>query len=797
MLREKILLNQNWSFMQEPKEIPVPKSKAAAYISAKTERLKWGPGTYHHMDIPGYGSFGNEISAERWERVDLPHDYIIRQNPDKEENGALGFFKYFPAWYRKHFTIGEEDKTRRISIYFEGITGISDVYLNGCFLKHNNGSYVSFEVDITDIVRFDEENVLAVRVDPSSNETWWYAGGGIYRNVWLVKTDHVSVDLWGVYVNPVKKDAHRWTAVTEVSLRNTDYNDYPVKIGCSVIAPDGEKVDEIQMKGTATARTKTVLHGTSLISDPALWDVDCPKQYTLSVTVSKKINGRFRQCDHYEQKFGFREIILDPDKGLILNGRPLKIKGICAHQDFGLTGLAVPDNICRYKVRLFKEMGCNGFRTSHYPHQEAFMDACDAEGLLVLDETRRFESNPEALEQLRMMVLRDRNRPSVFMWSTGNEEVIYQALPQGRRILKAMISEIRKLDPVRPITSVTTDIDHAVIYDLCDAIGVNYGLHLIDKVRAKYPDKTFFSTEISAMPSCRGWYYGNSPSDGLCDARDQEPAPGSFQGHGRELSWKCIAERDWDAGCFQWAGTEHRGEAIWPRLCSVSGALDLFLQRKDAFYQNQSHWLDRPMIHVLPHWNHPGMEGCPVNVWVYTNCEEAELFLNGKSHGRKKVKKYLHLEWNVKYASGRLEVVGYNKGKACVKDTRETTGPAVALRLELNNGDDAAANGQDIAVYSCTAIDARGREVPDAEPLVSFHCIGNGLIVGTGSSITDHVPVPSTVRKMYAGIISVAVKIQQAEKGHEKVPVLLIARSENLKSAYLKVELPGKTKTDK
>ena len=210
-MREKVLINHDWRFLEGPlKESDTPKTKSAMYLSAKTERLKWGPGTYTHNDVPGCWDLDGELPAERWEAVDLPHDYIIARTPDPNEAGALGFFHYDDAWYRKHFNLPPEDRARRIAVYFEGISGISDIYLNGCFLKHNDGSYVSFEVDITDLVRFDRENVLAVHVDPRVQEGWWYAGGGIYRNVWLVKTDPVAVDLWGVFIPVRKREGESW-----------------------------------------------------------------------------------------------------------------------------------------------------------------------------------------------------------------------------------------------------------------------------------------------------------------------------------------------------------------------------------------------------------------------------------------------------------------------------------------------------------------------------------------------------------------------------------------------------------
>ncbi len=776
-MREKILLNRGWRLLVNPGPDPVAKTKAGMYLSAKTERLKWGPGTYHHIDTPEYWSSISELPEERWQAVDLPHDYIISQAPDENETGALGFFHYVPAWYRRHFTLGPEDEGRRLAIYFEGITGISDIYLNGCFLKHNNGGYCSFEVDITDLARFDAENVLAVHIDPNSYETWWYAGGGIYRNVWLCKTDTVAVDLWGVFVAPRHLGDDRWDVPVEVTLRNIGYADEAVAVRCELLDPAGQPVATLTADGGVPARGKATLRAATTLDAPQRWDIDTPRRYTAVVTVTR--GGADAPCDEYRQKFGFRTIEWSGSQGLFLNGRNLKIKGVCGHLDCGLTGKAVPDNLCRYKMQLVKEMGANAIRTSHYPHQEAVMEACDELGLLVMDETRRFESCEDGLAQMEMMVRRDRNCPSVFIWSTGNEEADYYRRPQGVRIHRALEHIAHTLDPTRLVTTAVNEAGKTVIQDHLEVIGINYSLKHIDDIHAKHPDKPMFFSENCAVGSTRGWYYGDSPAQGYLDARDRMCGEQDVEFAGREKYWRLIMERPWNAGEFQWDAFEHRGEAVWPRVCSVSGAIDLFLQRKDAFYQNQSHWLERPMIHALPHWTHRGMEGMPIQVWVYTNCEEAELLLNGESLGRRPVQPWCHLEWSVTYTPGELKVIGYRGGKPVAEETSVTTGRPVALRLTLENGP-VRANGQDIAVVTCTALDAQGREVPDASPMVHFDCIGGGRIVGTGSDITDHVPVPCPDRRMWAGRISVAVRVSGAFR--------LLARAEDLDGAWLDVE---------
>ena len=426
-------------------------------------------------------------------------------------------------------------------------------------------------------------------------------------------------------------------------------------------------------------------------------------------------------------------------------------------------------------------MGANGYRTTHYPHTEAIMDAIDDMGLLVMDETRRFESCEESLSQLEMLVRRDRNRPSVIMWSVGNEEP-YQTNDNGRRINKKMIETIRKLDKYRPVSAaVSNSPETATVFGDSDLIGINYNHWSFDKVHEKYPDKALFSSECCATGTTRGWYFDDDTVRGYCCAYDRDT---NSWFTGREFFHKFLLSHPYIFGAFQWIAFEHRGETVWPRICSQSGAIDLFLQKKDAFYQNQSHWTTEPMIHLLPHWNFMGREGESIAVFAYTNCEEAELFLNGVSLGRREIEKGGHGEWNVKYQPGELKVVGYKNGKEAAQDKKITSGKPENLVLRLENGDDIRANGGDIALFTCYTTDADGNFVPTASPFVEFNCNRYGTIVGTGSDVCDHSPVCLPVRKMRAGYISVAVKL-----GSEAGKLRLYASSENLRETVIETEI--------
>ncbi len=784
-MREKILLNKKWHYHEVIKEEqPAKHNISGMYISAKTERLKWGQGSYTRNDSPTPWSFEQEIPSEKWEFVDLPHDYIIKQIPDENEGAPRGFFRYHKAWYRRHLKFFKEDKGKRITIYFEGVTGICEVYFNGCFIKRNTAGYAPFEIDVTDYVRYNEsededetvDNVLAVLVNPEAFDSWWYAGGGIYRNVWLIKTAPVAVDLHGVFASATL-DGDEWRVDISTTLKSIEYSEKNVRIEHELTDSYGDVVNKVSGELVAAQRAKTEHKVVMNVVAPMLWDIDNPSLYN----VKTYVYSDDELIDEVETRIGFRTVELSPTEGVLLNGKRIKLKGVCDHMDFGLLGKAVSDNICRHKISLIKSMGSNALRTAHYPHNEATMDACDEQGLLVFNETRRFESCDESMEALEMLVKRDRNHPSVFIWCTGNEEMGYHCMPQGANIQRAMSWHIKQLDPTRPVTTAFAFPEKCMIYDEVDVIAANYRLKELEGIHKKYPNKPLISSENCAVGSTRGQFYGDDPTHGYLDARDRDRDLPTWY-FGREGTWKFIMEHDWDCGAFQWNAFDYRGEANWPRLSSAQGAFDLFGQKKDSFYQNLSHWSDAPMIHVLPHWNHVGLEGKVINVWCYTNCDECELYLDGESLGRQKVEKYTHVEWNVPFRAGTLKTVGYVGGKETAVKIHQTTGNAVALKLRQENTD-VSANGQDIALFTCYAVDSLGREVPDASGLVRFSAVG-GRIVGTGSSESDHVPVPCPDRQMYAGLVSVAVRTEE-----DIEEITLYAEADNMKKTYITVKL--------
>ena len=778
-MRTEELFDKDWLFHLGDIEVKYPTVKGPAYVMAKTQRMKMGPASVAYNDRPDDFRMDDlkEISSERWEVVELPHDFMVTQPVDERNNNALGFVEYKNAWYRKHFKLSKDDLGKRITLLFDGIATHATVYLNGCLMKHNFCGYTSFEVDISDVAEYgeDKDNVLAVYVvTTDGHEGWWYEGGGIYRHVHLIKTAPVCTELWGVYAAPKKLTDTDWRVDIETTILNETYTDKAVKAVTRIVDSDGNTVAEASGEGSVELKDKATLKYSATVSSPKLWDVDEPNLYTVVTDVYSE--GEL--TDTYTTRIGFRTVRMDPNEGFFLNEKHLKIQGVCCHHGCGLTGKAVADNVLRYQVGLMKEMGANGYRTSHYPQAAETMDALDESGFIVMDETRWFESTEEGKEQLTMLMKRDRNRPSVVFWSVGNEEP-HHGTEVGRRICKTLMALAHKLDKTRCIMTAVDHPEKATVYDELEAVGINYNDAIYDEFHAKYPDKPIFSSECAAAGTVRGWYFDDAHERGKVSAYDHDI---NHYFIGREKTLK-MHDKPWVMGVYIWTGMEYRGEARWPRLCSCSGAVDLFLQRKDAFYQLQSFWTKKPMVHLLPHWNWEGYEGREIRVSAYSNCDEVALFLNGREIGRKILAHYDHAEWQVVYEPGKLEAVAYKDGIEVARDVKVTTGKPHRLKLRLETPT-ATANGRDMALFTCYTEDENGNEVPTASPFVSFNCNTLGTIAATGSDNSDHVPVTCPDRKMWAGLATLAVKLGET---HGKLTVF--ASAEGLIPAVIDVEI--------
>lgn len=781
-MRKTIPFDKNWLFHKGDIKNDFPATKGPLYAMAKTGHAQSGPAS---RGYPAYADdYGNDgirsLCTERWEYVELPHDYIISQTPCEEYNNAVGFFKYENAWYRKSFRLEPEDipkpgKHRRYLLEFDGIATYATVYINNCPVARSFEGHTPFEADITDFIDYDGENIIAVYVESGTCETWWYEGGGIYRHVRLVITDDIAIDRYGVYVCP-KLENGVWQTEVETTVISERKTPAKLRAVSTIYAPDGSIAAVTEGELTATPYDKSNVKYNFALESPLLWDTETPNLYRAHTVLYENDI----KLDELITRFGFRTFTVDPEKGLFLNGRHVKIKGVCAHEDFGLTGKAVSDNILKHKIKLIREMGANGYRTSHYPHSDATMDALDEYGFIVMDELRHFSSAPEGLKELETLVKRDRNRPSVFCYSIANEEC-YTKHDEGRRIAKKMTAVLKKLDPMRHVTlAYSHEPEKAQVFDELDLIGINYHIDCYDLVHSKYPRLGIVSSENCAIGTSRSHYLPDSPTHGMCSAVEHSIDNGFSST--REDTWKAIAARDFVIGGYQWIAFEHRGEAVWPRLCSISGAMDLFLQKKEAFYQNLAAWCDdKPVLHIATHWNFEGYENEPLEVCVFTNCDEVALWLNGKPIERRRAERYTPVRFTLGYAPGELKAVGYSNGKEVACDIRKTTGKGETLALDAENS--GLAEHCDVLLFTCTVLDSNGLEVPDASPFVSFYTNEYGTIIGTGSSNTDHNPVTLPERRMYGGKISVAVKL--IKSGMLK----LYAQSEGLRRAVISLEV--------
>ncbi|MBQ7171782.1 MAG: DUF4982 domain-containing protein [Clostridia bacterium] len=753
-MKERIRLNRDWLFAEDTFGEKTPTEKLYAHRIGQLEREHLPPASFAYRPTAPK-LYPDLFTVPSWKRVDLPHDYVIAGVPDEREGDAWGFVPYKKAWYLKHFKPEESWRDKHIALFFEGVSGSSVIYVNGCLMHRSFSGYTSFEVDLTDVIRFGERNVIAVSVDPSKHEGWWYEGGGITRGVELQISDPVRIALWGVYVKPVREEGERWRAETETTVENHTYAPVSGTVTQELSDDTGKVFARLSAPFTVPARGKTeVLAAEEKILSPVLWSPESPRR-CLCRTVVETEEGF---SDTAETKFGFRWFSADPENGFSVNGKRIEIKGLCGHTDCGLFGRAVPDNIHRYRVALMKEMGANAYRASHYMQPEALMEALDEAGFIVYDEARWYESSEEGMRQTEALVRRDRNRPSVFFWGIGNEERHHTTEP-GRRVFTALRQKILSLDDTRLITAAVNRPKDCRIFDLCDVIGINYCLDDYETVHERYPDKPILASECCATGTTRGHYAGEDPTRAYLPAWDRDTGTYFLS---RASTRKTLAARPYVIGSYQWIAFEHRGEAAWPRLCSQSGAVDLFMQKKDAFYQNRALFSEEPALHLLPHWDWRGMEGREIRVVVYTNCPEVELVLNGRSLGRQTPERFESAVWSVPFEPGTLEAVAYREGKEVLRERRETAGEPYRLVLRQET-EDVRANGEDCALVTCYVADREGREVHPAAPTVAFAAEGPCRIVSTGSDISDHTPLTDTARRMRAGRITAAVRLEEGE----------------------------------
>jgi beta-galactosidase len=682
----------------------------------------------------GDGPADPKFDDRAWRMVDLPHDWAVELPFDEKGSYSHGYKaigRAFPqnsvGWYRKSFQVSKEDKGKRFSLEFDGVFRDSLVFVNGFCLGREESGYNGFRYDITDCLNWGGNNVVSVRVDATQEEGWFYEGAGIYRHVWLTKTEPLHVAPHGVFVTTTMGKAGAEVTVQTTLSQEGTAGEGPVQI--AQILLDSHRKPVIGAKGTVTALP---LNGTQTsilkmkIAKPWLWSLEDP--YLYHCVTSLIVKGKV--VDQVETPFGIRTMRWDPKEGFFLNGKHVELKGTSNHQDHAGVGVALPDALQEYRISRLKSFGCNAYRCAHNPPTPELLDACDRLGMLVLAENRLMGTSPQILDRFKRQVLQDRNHPCIFAWSLGNEEWGIEFNDYGAQITASLQAFVKGLDPTRFTTAAVDGGWGVGTSSVLEVMGFNYKDHgSTDDFHAKNPTRPSFGSEESTTHQTRGVYddktYGR-----------QGPSDRGDSNENMEKIWKYYEARSYLAGLFLWTGFDYRGEETpfhYPAISSQYAVVDTCgFPKGDCYDYLRSWWDPAPALFLTPHWNWKGQEGKVIDVRAYSNCDEVELFLNEKSLGKKKMEKDSHLEWKVPYEPGILSAKGYRGGKSIAEAKQETSGEPAQLVLEADR-ENLNADGEDVSVVTVKTIDEKGREVPTASNQVEFSLEGPGRILAVGN----------------------------------------------------------------
>jgi beta-galactosidase len=678
-----------------------------------------------------------KFDDSQWRSLNLPHDWAVELPfvRDKELNshGYKPLGRRYPetsvGWYRKAFDIPATDLGRRITADFDGAFRSVLVFVNGCFIGRNDNGYAPFQFDLTDFLSYGEKNYITLRVDASFGDGWFYEGAGIYRHVWITKTGSLHLGKWDSTVRTSDISENSAMLSLDAVVANEGKQAEIAKVSWQILDAAGKTVATAEAPARSVAVDGAIhFAATTKLTNPALWSVDAPNLYSAIVTVETA--GKPRDAERLN--FGVRSVRFDADKGLFLNDQSLKIQGTCNHQDHAGVGAALPDRLQWFRLGVLREMGCNAVRTSHNMPTPEWVDACDRMGMMMMCETRQMSSNPEAMAQLEAMVKRYRNSPSIIIWSIGNEEGQMQTAmaEQGAKIGATMVRRCHELDPTRVVSAAVNGDNKQGVSDALDIIGFNYGLTRPEPFHKLNPSRPIYGSETSSAISTRG-EYTTDPLRNTVNAYDSVVPWGETA----EQWWTYYGTRAWEAGGFAWTGFDYRGEPTpyeWPSINSQFGIVDMCGFPKDTFYYYKAWWGNQPTLHLFPHWNFEGREGDEIPIWVYSNLDEVELFVNGKSQGKQKVPHLGHVEWKARYEPGFIEARGIKAGQVVLTEKRETTGPAIAIRLTADRTE-INADGEDLAILTVEALDTEGRAVPTASALIRFNVSGDGMLIGVGN----------------------------------------------------------------
>jgi len=771
--------------------------------------------SFYMGDIPEAKDPGFIDSS--WRQLNVPHDWSIEGKIDKDNPSGFsgGFMPGGIAWYRKTFDFDPSWDNKKVTIVFDGIYMNSSVWLNGKFLGRRPYGYSTFYYDLTDYLK-KGKNVLAVKVDNSLQPSGrWYTGCGIYRNVWLHVDEKIHIPIWGVHYRTPVVTEEKSVLKIETGISNHGEVSGDLVVVQELFDSGGNKLAE--NRKYVLSNKKNVVQELT-VNTTSLWSPESPVLYSLITSVQNE-NMIF---DQQTTRVGFRKIEFDAESGFWLNGKNLKLKGVCLHHDAGNLGAAVPEDVLYRRLKILKDMGCNAIRTSHNPFAPEFYNMCDSMGFLVMNEAfDGWDKEKAAFDyglyfedwwetDLTDFIKRDRNHPSVIIWSIGNE-----VLERTNRVEKQLYDMIKTLDD-RPVTIGASHDAHIV--DIAGFNGVGEGKNVLEDVNEKHPEWPIIGTEVPHSWQTRGiyrtktWIRGrdfpapwNPERMGVDidtnsiyyepDLTDEEVFPGidihylsSYDNAYVRISsreqWKRTNSLDFMMGEFRWTGIDYLGENIWPNRGWHCGVIDMCGFPKDTYFFYQSEWTDDPMVYILPHWTHPGKERIDIPVVGYSNCEEVELFLNGKSMGIQQKQPYKNLLWYVPYKPGRLLAIGRKDGKEVARYEYQTAGEPHSLSLEADTNS-INADGNSIIHVTCKITDKNGTMVPYGHDKIWFVIEGAGKLLTTeNGDMLDHNPSTSAYRNAFNGMCIAYVQSIEGKTGNIKVT----ARSENLVAATLKLK---------
>ncbi len=737
-------LNKGWKFCEQ--DIPV--------VEASNK----------HEDVYGYAKGGAakgpasaSFDDSDWESVNLPHDWLVKKNFTEEARAPLGYKKRGIGWYRFKFALPEEEKGKQILLEFEGMSCDAKVYANGMLLKRNYSGYNSFSVDMTDMANYGiVPNVIAIHVDASLWEGWWYEGAGIYRNVWLCVKNQVHIAYQGIFLKPVEKN-NAYQLQIEATIENSGDTDGEFALLHILMDDSGKRIGTAQSKHSVEAYHSCCVKETIDPGTPKLWDIESPNLYQVKTIV--KQNGK--EIDYQINETGFRKIKFDPEQGFFLNGRSVKIKGFCNHQDHTGVGVAVPYRVKEYRIRKLKELGANAYRCAHNPDPE-ILTLCDQYGMVVMEENRAFSTEESNLDVVRSMVRNARNHPSVIMYSAWNEEPL-QGGEQGHRLAGRLRAVIRDVDDTRPVTGAMNGgyLEAAGGATAVDLVGINYNPKMYDEFHKKFPQIPLVGSETASAFMVRGEYHTDYEKH-MIDDYDSECA---LWGNSVIEGWKYIEERPFVMGGFIWTGFDYRGEPTpfeWPSVSTYFGTYDSCGFEKNACYLYKTMWKSKPCVHIASPWSGKLEEGQKVKVLVASNLDEIELFVNGRSLGRRAITPFTPAEFDVAYEKGTLEAIGYKAGEKVVFDVQRSAEAASQLKMK-SAFEVVHPNCSDAAIVNVSLEDVNGTVLLDADDMLHFE-VTNGTILGVGNgNPISHEPDVAPYRKLYHGLAQIIVSPDSAE----------------------------------